>query len=227
MFSAMPGARPTRCLLALVAFLTAACTARAPIDRRVHTDHNLLTQEQLTEHHFATAYEAVASLRSHWLETRGTDSFTAPSQVLVYLDDTVWEVWRRCARSGWQTCCTSASSTASPRQDGGDWITARASSRWRRARKRPCDADHPPSTGWSSGSHFCTAFTTPSLCWRMRSTASVASRRSRASRMPRCSAWSRLREATMARMRRCSAVNSSRSTSSVCNITVLRDAMET
>ncbi len=88
MFSAMPGARPTRCLLALVAFLTAACSARAPSDRRVHTDHNLLTQEQLTEHHFATAYEAVASLRSHWLETRGTDSFTAPSQVLVYLDET-------------------------------------------------------------------------------------------------------------------------------------------
>src|SRR5439155_4617679 len=25
------------------------------------------------------------------------------------------------------------------------------------------DADHSPSTGWSSGSHFCTAFTTPSM----------------------------------------------------------------
>src|SRR5438552_256325 len=60
----------------------------------------------------------------------------------------------------------------------------------------------------------------------MRSTASLASRRSRASRMPRCSLWSRSREATMARMRRCSAVNSSRNSSGVCSITVFPDAIE-
>ncbi len=80
----MPRARRT---LRLLACLVAACSARAPRDPGVHLDRNLLTQEQLTENHFTTAYEAVASLRPSWLETRGTDSFTTPSQVLVYLDD--------------------------------------------------------------------------------------------------------------------------------------------
>jgi len=77
----------------VLACLVAACTARAPGELTpgaspgVHPDHNLLTEQQLREHHFVTAYEAVAALRSSWLETRGPDSFTAPSQVLVYLDE--------------------------------------------------------------------------------------------------------------------------------------------
>jgi hypothetical protein len=47
----------------------------------------MLTREQLAEHRFTTAYEAVAALRSNWLETRGVDSFRTPSQVLVYMDN--------------------------------------------------------------------------------------------------------------------------------------------
>jgi len=82
----MTRARST--LYLLLAYLTSACSVRAPSDRPVRSDHNLLTQEQLHEYHFSTAYDAVAALRSHWLETRGTDSFNRPSQVLVYLDDT-------------------------------------------------------------------------------------------------------------------------------------------
>jgi len=74
----------------VLACLVAACTARAPGELTPgagHPDHNLLTEQQLREHHFVTAYEAVAALRSSWLEARGPDSFTAPSQVLVYLDE--------------------------------------------------------------------------------------------------------------------------------------------
>jgi len=86
----MPRKRPPLSFLAVLACLVAACTARAPGELTPgasHPDHNLLTEQQLREHHFVTAYEAVAALRSSWLETRGPDSFTAPSQVLVYLDE--------------------------------------------------------------------------------------------------------------------------------------------
>jgi hypothetical protein len=82
--------RVTFRLLAALTCLTSACSARAPGERPppVRVDYTLLTEEQLREHHFNSAYEAVAALRSRWLETRGTDSFNRPSQVLVYLDDT-------------------------------------------------------------------------------------------------------------------------------------------
>ena len=49
---------------------------------------SIITQQQLLENHFLTAYDAVEALRSNWLQTRGTDSFAAPSQVRVYLDNT-------------------------------------------------------------------------------------------------------------------------------------------
>ena len=74
--------------LAALAWVASTCAVRAPSERPVRADYNLLTQGELHEHHFTTAYEAVASLRARWLETRGTDSFNAPSRVLVYLDDT-------------------------------------------------------------------------------------------------------------------------------------------
>jgi hypothetical protein len=51
-------------------------------------DHGTLTKEQIAEAHFNTAYDAVEALRSNWLNTRGTDSFRTPSEVMVYLDNT-------------------------------------------------------------------------------------------------------------------------------------------
>jgi hypothetical protein len=51
-------------------------------------DHGTLTKEQIAEAHFNTAYDAVEALRSNWLNTRGTDSFRTPSEVVVYLDNT-------------------------------------------------------------------------------------------------------------------------------------------
>lgn len=49
-------------------------------------DRSLITREQILERHFNTAYDAVQALRGNWLTARGTDSFTHPSEMQVYLD---------------------------------------------------------------------------------------------------------------------------------------------
>lgn len=72
--------------LALLAF-SAACATGSGGNTATAGDRNLITRTQLDEHRFTNAYEAVAALRTNWLQTRGTDSFTQPSQVLVYFDD--------------------------------------------------------------------------------------------------------------------------------------------
>jgi len=51
------------------------------------TDLSIISRQQLIEHRFVSAYEAVESLRSNWLVTRGIDSFRTPSRVLVYFDN--------------------------------------------------------------------------------------------------------------------------------------------
>ena len=51
-------------------------------------DSERLTQEEMLREHFTNVYDAVASLRSGWLTVRGTDSFTQPSQIWVYYDET-------------------------------------------------------------------------------------------------------------------------------------------
>ena len=51
------------------------------------TDRNVISSAQIKEHGFINAYDAVESLRSTWLRTRGTDSFNKPTEVLVYVDD--------------------------------------------------------------------------------------------------------------------------------------------
>jgi len=56
-------------------------------DRR--SDRSILTQEQIAAQHYNTVFDAVESLRSNWLLTRGTDSFQNPSEVKVYLDNTL------------------------------------------------------------------------------------------------------------------------------------------
>ncbi len=53
------------------------------------SDFSILSKETLTENHFNTAYEAVESLRSNWLRTRGPDSFSTPTEVRVYLNNTL------------------------------------------------------------------------------------------------------------------------------------------
>jgi hypothetical protein len=50
-------------------------------------DRNVITREQIMERRFNNAYEAVEALHASWLSTRGTDSFSNPGQVWVYLDN--------------------------------------------------------------------------------------------------------------------------------------------
>jgi hypothetical protein len=50
-------------------------------------DRTVLTRSQFGAHQFNTAFDAIESLRSNWLKTRGPDSFQSPSQVRVYLDN--------------------------------------------------------------------------------------------------------------------------------------------
>ncbi|MGQ0647203.1 MAG: hypothetical protein ACT4P7_06500 [Gemmatimonadaceae bacterium] len=52
-----------------------------------NADRSLITREQILEHHFTNVYEAVQALRSNWLLTKGTDSFSTPTEVLVYVDN--------------------------------------------------------------------------------------------------------------------------------------------
>lgn len=71
----------------LLLVVAGACARSGSGAARPRGDMNLITREQLAEHRFSTAYDAVQSLRSNWLTARGTDSFRSPSQVLVYYDD--------------------------------------------------------------------------------------------------------------------------------------------
>jgi hypothetical protein len=73
--------------LALLALGTACAPQGPPRFRRIQ-DRNVLTQQQMLEHHFASVYDAVQALRSNWMRTRGPDSFLAPTPVWVYFETT-------------------------------------------------------------------------------------------------------------------------------------------
>jgi hypothetical protein len=49
-------------------------------------DRRELTRAQMLAGNYLTVYDAVIALRSNWLRPRGPDSFSSPSQVLVYVD---------------------------------------------------------------------------------------------------------------------------------------------
>jgi hypothetical protein len=75
--------------LALVALLLACSGNTAEQAVKPATDRNVITQAQFSGYHFNSAYDAVTTLRSNWLNTRGPDSFDSNrvSQVKVYLDN--------------------------------------------------------------------------------------------------------------------------------------------
>ena len=73
-------------LVGLLALAHGACAGRnANVPER--SDRSIIYSAQIKEHGFINAYDAVESLRSTWLRTRGTDSFNKPTEVLVYVDD--------------------------------------------------------------------------------------------------------------------------------------------
>lgn len=61
------------------------CRASAPRESR-RLDRSVITREQMLTGSYVTAYDAVAALRSRWLNPRGPDSFVLPSIVWVYID---------------------------------------------------------------------------------------------------------------------------------------------
>jgi hypothetical protein len=78
-------------LRALAVVVVAVAVACSPLPSREQTtpsgDRTLITQTQFADYHFNSAYDAVASLRSNWFNTKGPDSFSHPSAVRIYLDN--------------------------------------------------------------------------------------------------------------------------------------------
>ncbi|HEU4631958.1 MAG TPA: hypothetical protein VFS08_19570 [Gemmatimonadaceae bacterium] len=72
--------------LLLAVLLGAACSSSRSGERPTPGDRSVITRAQLQAHQFASVYDAVLTLHSNWLRPRGTDSFTNPTQVLVYVD---------------------------------------------------------------------------------------------------------------------------------------------
>jgi endo-1,4-beta-xylanase len=69
------------------AFEAVLAAAHPPNDEAPRRDRTTLTQEDFTEGHFRSAYDAVEALRATWLHPRGPDSFQRPSRVWVYIDN--------------------------------------------------------------------------------------------------------------------------------------------
>jgi hypothetical protein len=67
--------------------LCAACLSRAA-ETTNRLDRSVITRDQMIQANYSSVYDAVAALRSLWLQPRGPDSFVAPSIVWVYIDGT-------------------------------------------------------------------------------------------------------------------------------------------
>jgi hypothetical protein len=81
-------ARPIHYAVRLAVLLVAlACASPSGGPRAAPRDRSVLTSEDLQAQHFASAYAAIETLRSIWLQPRGTDSFLNPSVIWVYLDN--------------------------------------------------------------------------------------------------------------------------------------------
>ena len=72
-------------LVGALAVCAAACQSlsRTPTRR---LDRTVITRDEMLRGNFTSLYDAVAALRSNWLQARGPDSFTNPSIVWVYVD---------------------------------------------------------------------------------------------------------------------------------------------
>jgi hypothetical protein len=71
-------------LLSLL-LLSAGCAAR-PGTTGQRVDRDLITQDQIRQNGYRTAYEAVEALRASWLVTR-PDGLSVEREKLVYLDE--------------------------------------------------------------------------------------------------------------------------------------------
>jgi hypothetical protein len=69
----------------LIILLFAGCAG--PAATTSQTDRSLITREQITEHHFNTALQAVQTLRSNWLRPRVPAGQQGGGEVRVYIDN--------------------------------------------------------------------------------------------------------------------------------------------
>ena len=78
-------------MAAALLFASVACASAGSSDKSsTKTDRSLITSEQILKHRFTNAYEAVEALHSNWLVNKSADSFNAPSQIRVYVDNTFY-----------------------------------------------------------------------------------------------------------------------------------------
>jgi hypothetical protein len=66
--------------------LCAACLSHTGETTSRRLDRTVITRDQMMQANYPTVYDAVAALRSLWLQPRGPDSFVTPSIVWVYID---------------------------------------------------------------------------------------------------------------------------------------------
>ena len=73
----------------LVLLLSAVSCGTTPEehDSKPRPSRDVITQEQMLEHRFATAFEAVQSLRAGWLIPRGQTSLYGETIIWVYQDN--------------------------------------------------------------------------------------------------------------------------------------------
>jgi len=67
--------------------LCAACLSHPGQTTTNRLDRTVITRDQMLQANYSSLYDAVAALRSQWLQPRGPDSFVAPSVVWVYVDN--------------------------------------------------------------------------------------------------------------------------------------------
>jgi hypothetical protein len=79
--------RPRLAVVAL--FLLGSACVHPTTGSGPASDRSVITKEQLNQGHFTTVYNAVEGLRRNWLQTRGSDSINLPTQVKVYLDNSL------------------------------------------------------------------------------------------------------------------------------------------
>jgi hypothetical protein len=74
-------------IVLICAAILASCSSTARTPGQEFRDWQLLTYEELNARAYNNAYQAVESLRSHWLRTRGPDSLANPTSVQVILNN--------------------------------------------------------------------------------------------------------------------------------------------
>jgi hypothetical protein len=73
--------------VALLAVALVGCSSNPTPTSRPRFDASLITREQIQAGQYATAYDAVKTLRGTWLNLSRPESFRYPSVIQVYLDN--------------------------------------------------------------------------------------------------------------------------------------------